>query len=245
MNRNFKIPKSGSSLAIILSVVLHSMILVIFVLPELLSDRGKKEIHKPIFVSVISQAAFSPAPSKPIEKVISDLKVDKFSKLQKDDSPKKEKVKTFDNGNMKIASLDLKKTKEKEPSKNVKKTTSEDDEIKKLSSLNPSYGGSYGKDVSSVYSVINNPKIKSQTPPVYPHRAIKRGWQGIVVVEAVVSSKGYPKEIRVYRSSGFAPLDKAAIKAVRKWEFDLEGRIKNPNQYSLVRVPVNFVINQS
>ena len=101
-----------------------------------------------------------------------------------------------------------------------------------------------GKQKSNAYSVISNPTVKSQVPPQYPRRAVKLGWQGIVIVEAIVDLSGKPKATKVHKSSGFEVLDDAAITAVSKWQFDIENSVKN-TRFALVRVPVNFVINKS
>ena len=56
-------------------------------------------------------------------------------------------------------------------------------------------------------------------PAVYPKRAIELGQQGEVVVRVRLEPNGTAAEIRLWRSSGFGLLDRAAITAVHGWHF--------------------------
>ena len=61
--------------------------------------------------------------------------------------------------------------------------------------------------------VAGNPK------PHYPLLARNRGIEGRVVVNVSISAQGTVKTISVGQSSGSRLLDKAAVKAVKKWRF--------------------------
>ena len=61
--------------------------------------------------------------------------------------------------------------------------------------------------------VAGNPK------PYYPLLARKRGIEGRVVVNVLISAQGTVKTIGVGQSSGSRLLDKAAVQAVKKWRF--------------------------
>lgn len=63
------------------------------------------------------------------------------------------------------------------------------------------------------------PKPKQTIKPKYPSESRKRGEQGSVGLEFVVSSDGSAKSISVVSTSGFPLLDEAAIKAVREARF--------------------------
>jgi protein TonB len=79
-------------------------------------------------------------------------------------------------------------------------------------------------------------------PPVYPPRAVEFGLTGTVLVRARVGPDGTTAETRLWRSSGHALLDAAAIAAVRRWEFEaasVEGR----RVEAWVEVPVHFRLN--
>jgi protein TonB len=56
-------------------------------------------------------------------------------------------------------------------------------------------------------------------PAVYPPRAIQLGQQGEVVVRVRLEPDGSAAEIRLWRSSGFNLLDRAALTAVHGWHF--------------------------
>ena len=99
---------------------------------------------------------------------------------------------------------------------------------------------SFASQNQQISSVIQLDYLKV-TPPVYPKIARQRGWQGTVVLKAVVEQNGICKQVVVEKSSGYSVLDEAALKAVKEWEFD-------PPQFGgepyavLARVPVQFVL---
>ena len=78
-------------------------------------------------------------------------------------------------------------------------------------------------------------------PPRFPPRALELKQQGTVIVRALVAPDGTSGEIIVWRSSGYALLDAAAVRAVRDWAFEpasVEGR----RIAAWVEVPVRFAI---
>ncbi len=56
--------------------------------------------------------------------------------------------------------------------------------------------------------------------PVYPRIARERGWEGEVLVKAAILESGECGAATVEKSSGYAVLDTAALKAVRGWRFE-------------------------
>lgn len=80
---------------------------------------------------------------------------------------------------------------------------------------------------------LNNPT------PDYPPAARRRGWEGRVVLHALVSAEGRPIRISVAESSGREILDREAVETVRRWRFIPGERLGRPVE-STVRVPVNF-----
>ncbi len=76
-------------------------------------------------------------------------------------------------------------------------------------------------------------------PPNYPRRAIDLGQEGEVILRALVSADGESREIRVFRSSGIALLDDAALRAVRRWAFEA-AQINGRRIDAWVEVPVRF-----
>ena len=64
---------------------------------------------------------------------------------------------------------------------------------------------------------IQAPALITRVPPVYPPIAASAGIQGVVILEATVGRDGRVEDVQVLRSVGL--LDKAAVNAVRQWEY--------------------------
>jgi TonB family protein len=62
-------------------------------------------------------------------------------------------------------------------------------------------------------------KVVRRVKPEYPVRARREGWQGTVVVQVVLSSNGTIKSLNVLKSSGYDILDRAAMEAIKGWQF--------------------------
>lgn len=60
---------------------------------------------------------------------------------------------------------------------------------------------------------LNNP------PPYYPATARRLGMQGKVLLRVEILSNGTCGQIEIESSSGFRPLDQAALETVKKWHF--------------------------
>lgn len=56
-------------------------------------------------------------------------------------------------------------------------------------------------------------------PPEYPSLALRRNWEGTVVLRIQVLASGRAGTVEVTRSSGKPQLDEAAVAAVRGWKF--------------------------
>ncbi len=98
-----------------------------------------------------------------------------------------------------------------------------------------------GKQTSTA-STLNKAKYRKRTPPNYPRRALDLGQQGVVTLAALIEPNGRPGMLKIEQSSGHRLLDKAALAAVKKWEFEplvQDGRKTS----SWVQVPVRFIIN--
>jgi periplasmic protein TonB len=79
----------------------------------------------------------------------------------------------------------------------------------------------------------------------YPEAARREGWQGTVMVEVAVDEEGRPKSSRVYQSSGFAALDRAALDNVqRRCRFHPARRGETRVETS-IKVPVEFRLADS
>lgn len=60
---------------------------------------------------------------------------------------------------------------------------------------------------------LNNPL------PIYPKKARRKGWEGLVILSAIVHNNGHIKTLNIKQSSGYALLDKSAHNTVKKWIF--------------------------
>jgi protein TonB len=83
------------------------------------------------------------------------------------------------------------------------------------------------------------PLYKSNPPPEYPRMARRRGLEGVVTIEAKIDRNGRVEELRLFAGSGHSILDKAALKAVRAWQFS-PGTVGGRTQSMWVKVPVRF-----
>src|SRR5438552_301176 len=76
--------------------------------------------------------------------------------------------------------------------------------------------------------------------PPYPLVARRLGKEGVVILAVVVAPDGRAADVRVRRSSGFAPLDDSAVSTVReRWRFIPASRDGAPLE-SRVTVPIRF-----
>jgi TonB family protein len=80
--------------------------------------------------------------------------------------------------------------------------------------------------------------------PRYPNLARLRGWEGTVLLRVLVGKNGGVTKMEVITSSGYIVLDRAASKAVRRWQF-LPARVGNLKFSSWVDIPVQFVLKDS
>jgi protein TonB len=55
--------------------------------------------------------------------------------------------------------------------------------------------------------------------PAYPQAARKAGWEGAVVVRALIDTAGTVASVSVKEGSGYDILDEAAVQAVKKWRY--------------------------
>ncbi|RLB39870.1 MAG: hypothetical protein DRH12_10910 [Deltaproteobacteria bacterium] len=85
------------------------------------------------------------------------------------------------------------------------------------------------------------PAYLKNPPPPYPAIARRRGYQGTVILEVLVSKDGAVKDLRVFKSSGHKELDKTAMRAVKKWIFEPGKKGSTPIDM-WVKVPIRFVL---
>jgi protein TonB len=76
-------------------------------------------------------------------------------------------------------------------------------------------------------------------PPQYPMDAACNGNGGTSTLKVTVGTEGTPTDVTVFRSSGSASLDDAAVAAVKTWKFKPATRGGQPVAQT-INVPVNF-----
>jgi protein TonB len=77
--------------------------------------------------------------------------------------------------------------------------------------------------------------------PEYPSVAMRRGWQGTVLLRVHVLASGKPGEIQIQKSSGRDQLDDAALAAVKRWSF-VPAKQGDLALDGWVSVPIDFKI---
>ena len=86
------------------------------------------------------------------------------------------------------------------------------------------------------------PLYKENPSPKYPRLARRRGYQGTVVLNVLVSKEGKVAEVEVIESSHYSILDKAALTTVKKWRFK-PGERGSQKVDMRVRVPIRFQLH--
>ncbi len=87
-----------------------------------------------------------------------------------------------------------------------------------------------------------DPEYKNNPPPIYPKKARKRGYEGLIELFVLISIDGRASHIKIKKSTGHKMLDKQAIKTVKKWTFEPR---KNNGQAieTWVMIPMRFKLN--
>ena len=93
--------------------------------------------------------------------------------------------------------------------------------------------GSKTSPASASAGYLKNPA------PEYPSLAMRRGWEGTVVLRVHVLASGKPGEIQIQKSSGRQQLDDAALSAVKRWSF-VPAKQGDVAQDGWVSVPIDF-----
>jgi periplasmic protein TonB len=115
-------------------------------------------------------------------------------------------------------------------------------QTKKSTARDTKVGGRKGKSekkASSHSPPRTPPKLISGAPPRYPSGAKRSKESGKVGVLVQVQANGSAAATRIYRSSGNAQLDQAAVTAARSWKFTKTPSM-NPDETIAVVVQVTF-----
>ena len=127
-----------------------------------------------------------------------------------------------------------KKVVEKKKEETVKKVEKRDDSLALKKEEKPARAEEQQPEYSSA-----RPSYGFTPRPPYPAVAIRRGYEGSVLLNVRVLPNGKPEEVSVFRSSGYKVLDKAALRAVKKWKF-VPAQRGFKAVSSWVKVPIEF-----
>jgi protein TonB len=108
------------------------------------------------------------------------------------------------------------------------------------SGIGPGSGGNYGGGLRKVGGGVSSPVVIFQVEPEFSEEARKAKFMGIVTVNLVVDTHGFPQNVHVLRGAGMG-LDDKAVAAVRQYRFKpaMEGGKPVPVE---LNVEVNFQI---
>ncbi|MEZ5647775.1 MAG: TonB family protein [Alphaproteobacteria bacterium] len=94
----------------------------------------------------------------------------------------------------------------------------------------------HGPPVITTAKFRNTPR-----PPAYPSRALELKQEGTSIVRALIDVDGSSREVKLWQSSGFDSLDRAAVAAVRNWDFEA-AHVGSQAILAWVEIPVRFNI---
>ena len=81
--------------------------------------------------------------------------------------------------------------------------------------------------------------VRHSVRPVYPRLAKEEGWEGTVLIKALVRTSGKPENITIQKSSGHKILDNAAVDAIRQWRFS-PAKDGNFSMEKYIHIPLKF-----
>lgn len=94
----------------------------------------------------------------------------------------------------------------------------------------------------TVIPVVSDTHVKGRrVKPKYPDRALRMGQEGVVWLHVLISETGARKDIKIHKSTKYALLNQAAVKAVKKWTFD-PNIVNGQAIKSWVEIPIEFKI---
>ncbi len=99
-------------------------------------------------------------------------------------------------------------------------------------------------DIGKMIPEIREPVPVETITPVYPFRARKKSFEGVVTLDVTVSDKGIPDSCQIINSSGYKELDDAAVKTVLASLF-YPGTVDGEDIQSILRILIKFQLDDS
>ena len=117
--------------------------------------------------------------------------------------------------------------------------------LKENEEVTKNTGGNFSVKSASrkIFQSSASYKIGSENNPHpnYPLLARKKGWEGKVIIQAIVDKKGNVKFIKVLESSGYEVLDDVSLKTLKIWKFR-PAILGGKSVDDTVNIPVRFVL---
>ena len=108
--------------------------------------------------------------------------------------------------------------------------------------VKPLFWEEKSSEAAAIFSAV--PRYEVNFPPAYPSIGRRRGYEGGVMLSVKVLTNGTAGELIIKKSSGHSILDRAALRAVKKWKFKPASRMGVPVTM-WVDVPVRFILEES
>jgi len=183
-------------------------------------------------------------PQKPIKKNVPKriVKTEPKKKKVEKKTVKKKEVQKEVVAKAPTPPKEIKKEQPKPVAKTVSETKKVDKVAKKQSVEKAPSQESPG--LNSEPTLIQKSRFLSPpTPPKYPRIAKRRGIEGTVTYEVWLDEKGKLDKVILKNSSGERSLDKAALKAIKKWKFSPH-RINGQSIAHRLYVPIKFELER-
>lgn len=87
------------------------------------------------------------------------------------------------------------------------------------------------------------PRYRENPPPRYPSLAKRRGYEGTVILDVLVTPAGRATDLKIEQSSGHSVLDASAMTAVQDWVFE-PARLGDHPVAMRVSIPVMFSLRE-
>ena len=225
MLRNY-ILKNKSKIAIIISILLHSLLLL-----SIKTDESLGTTKKPIEfteVKIISGSGES------IKKNILSQITMKESNKQKTQKNKSKKISNLVKANSEIS---INSNIKKDINKNENKKEINKKEVPQSSK--PKESSRRGNKSKNIKNEIKKGSLKGKgrkkiickkcIEPIYSQQSIRKGLEGITIVKVTIETNGLVKNAIIVRSSGHEEIDNASIQAAIKSTFRPINKISKIN----------------
>ena len=218
MTRKF-IANNKSKIAIILSIFIHSLILI-----TIKSDKYLGKTNTPIEfteIEIITGDGESIKKSRSSKVAKKQNKTMEKNKSQKSNMKKTTNLISTINDTSKINKQNILVKENKRKQAQEQKQNKEFPNSKKESIVGNKSKEQLDKPLKGKLKGKGNKKIicKKCIEPFYSQQAIRKGMQGITIVKATINKNGIVINAIIIRSSGYEEIDKASIQAALKSTF--------------------------